>query len=84
MQPQKTHLVCSSHVHSIDQIPIFICDILEADIAENACIVDDDVDTAKVVNRSLDDRLAILDAVVVGGSLSTRLLDFLDDDICGL
>jgi hypothetical protein len=42
-------------MHSVDQIPIFVCDILEADIAKNACVVDNNVDTTEVVNRSLND-----------------------------
>lgn len=44
----------------VDEIPVGLLHVLEADIAENAGIVDEDVDTTKGINGRLDNRLTIL------------------------
>jgi hypothetical protein len=67
-----------------DQIPVRILHVLETDIPKNAGIVDQDVDAAKVLNGSLDNLLALCDAVVVGYCLSAGSFDLIDDDIGGL
>lgn len=53
-------LVCSVNVDFVDEIPVGLLHVLEADIAENAGIVDEDVDTTKGINGRLDNRLTIL------------------------
>lgn len=77
-------LVSALDVDLHDEIPILVRQIFEADIAENSGIVDDDVDTAKVLNSRLDNLVAILDTVVVGCGLATGLFDFVDNDIGSL
>jgi hypothetical protein len=67
-----------------DQIPVSVLHVLEADIPQDSCVVEQDIDTAKGLNSSLYYGLAILDAVVVGDGASASCLDLVDDDICGL
>ena len=71
-------------VYGLDEVPILIFHVLEADISQNSRIVEEDIDAAEGINGSLDDLVAILDAVIVGYGLATCLLDLIDDDICGL
>jgi hypothetical protein len=54
-------LVCSLDVDVVDKIPIRLLHVLEADIAEDAGIVDEDIDPTEGVDGRLDDVLAILD-----------------------
>ena len=70
-----------------DQVPIVIFHILEADIPQNASIVDQYVDSAEVVDSSLDYALTVHDIVVVGYGLAAGLSDLVDDlvghlDVC--
>lgn len=44
-----------------DQVPVLVLDVLEADITEDASIVDEHVDPAECLNSSVDDLVAILD-----------------------
>jgi hypothetical protein len=67
-----------------DEVPVLILHILEADISQNAGIVDQDINAAEVLNSSFNDLLTISDAVVVGYGLAARSLDLIDDDICSL
>lgn len=67
-----------------DQVPVLVLDILEADITQDAGIVDQDIDATKCLNGSLDDLVAVLDGVVIGNSLATVLLDLIDYYIGGL
>jgi hypothetical protein len=67
-----------------DEVPVLVLHVLEADVAQNACIVDEDIDAAKVLDRGVDDLLAELDGIVVGDGLAASLLDLVDDDVCGL
>ena len=53
--------------------------LLERRVAEDAGVVDDDVDALPRVERALDDLRAVLDRVVVGDGLAARGLDLLDD-----
>lgn len=70
------------HLH--DQIPIRILHVLEADIAQNTGIVDQDIDAAECFDRRLDDSVSVLDTVVVGNRLAARLLDLVNDNISSL
>jgi hypothetical protein len=74
-------LVCSIDVHLIDEVPIRLLHVLEADIAQNTRIVDQDIDATEVVDGSLDNVLAILNRIVVGNSLSALRLDLVDNGI---
>src|SRR5687767_2847625 len=81
---RRTHLVSTITVHLDDEIPISIGDVLEANISEDTSIVDENIDTTKSLDCSIDDLVTKLDTVVVGNSFSTSLLDFINDDIRGL
>ena len=53
-------LVCSVDVDFVDEIPVGLLHVLEADIAENASVVDENIDTTKGINGRLDNRLSVL------------------------
>ena len=74
-------LVCTLDVDGIDQIPIRIFHILEADVSQDASVIEEDVDSAKGIDGGLNDSVAILDTVVVGYGLAAGLLDLFYDDI---
>ena len=67
-----------------DEVPILIFHILEADISQDAGIVDEDINTAEVLNGSFNDLLAIRDAVIVGYGFAACGLDLIDDNIGSL
>lgn len=67
-----------------DKIPVLVRHVLEADVAENASIVDEDVNPAESLDGSLNDSIAILHAVVVCNGLSPCSFDFVDNDIGSL
>lgn len=67
-----------------DEIPILILHVLEADIAQNAGVVDEDVNTTKCLNSGFDDLVAILDRVVVCNSLASIPLNLINDNIGSL
>lgn len=68
----------------VDQIPILIFHVLKANISKDAGIVDKNIDTAEVLNGSLNDLVSEFYAIVVGYGVSTLRLDFIDDDIRSL
>ncbi len=67
-----------------DGIPILILRILEADIPEDPRVVDEHIDPPKRLDGSLDDPVAVLDAVVVRDRLAASGFDLVDDDISRL
>lgn len=67
-----------------DQIPIFILHILEANIPQNARIIDQDVNPSKILDGCLNDTLAIDHIVVVRNRFPARSSDLVDDHIGGL
>lgn len=67
-----------------DQVPVRIFDVLEADIPQDTGVVDEHVDSAKSLDRGVNDLVALLDRVVVCDSITTRSLDFLYDNIGSL
>jgi hypothetical protein len=77
-------LVCSIDVDSVDQIPVRLLHILEADIAQDAGIVDEDIDAAEGVDGCLDDGFSVLDRVVVGDRFAACGADGVDDFVCRL
>ena len=78
------HLVRSLDVYFDDQIPVVIAHILECNISEDTRIVEKNIYPPKCLDRSLDDSLAVLDAVVVRDSVAARSFNLLDDNICSL
>jgi hypothetical protein len=76
--------VCSLDVDLHNQIPVLVFHVLEADVAKDAGVVDENIDPAKGLNGSLDDLVAILDRVVVCDGLAASRCDLLDDLVGGL
>lgn len=74
-------LVCSLDVHLHNEVPVLILHVLEADIPEDAGIVDEHVDPAKGLDRRLDDLVSILNRVVVRDGLAAGGCDFVDDSV---
>lgn len=67
-----------------DKIPVLILHVLEADITKDTSIVDEDIDTAIVLDGGFDNLLAFCDAVVVGYGFTASGFDLVDDYISGL
>lgn len=67
-----------------DQIPVLVLDVLEADIAQDAGVVNEDVDATECLDGRVDDLVAILDGIIVGNCLATILLDLINYYIGGL
>jgi hypothetical protein len=77
-------LVCSIDVDSVNQIPVRLLHVLEADIAQDAGIVDEDIDATEGVDGCLDDGFSVLDRVVVGDCFAACGADIIDDFVCRL
>jgi hypothetical protein len=79
-------------VNLVDDVPLVVGHVGESLIAEDASVVDDNVDATPGVNGCLNDSLAVLHIGLVANGLSTELLDLLnnivrvdkivDDDLC--
>ncbi len=76
-------LEASEHMDAVHQVPVLGAHLVEAAVAEDARVVDQDVELAVRVERGLDDLVAVFDGVVVGDRLATGRLDLLDDRVCG-
>jgi hypothetical protein len=70
-------------VHAVDEVPVFGAHLRVGDIAEDAGVVDDDVDTAEGVEGALHDLVAVLDGVIVGDRGAAGGLDLVDDLVGG-
>ena len=77
-------LVAALDVDLEDEVPVGVLDVLEAHVAQDAGVVDQDVNATEGLDGGVDDLVAILDAVVVGNGLAARGFDLIDDDIGGL
>jgi len=71
-------------VDLVDELPVRLLHVLEADIAQDASVVDEHVDAPKGIDRSLDDSIAILNRVVVGDRVTACGFDLLNDLVGGL
>ncbi len=67
-----------------DEIPVGILHVLEADIPEDAGIIDQHIDATEVLDGRVDNLVAEFDRVVVGYGLAASSTDLVDDDISGL
>jgi hypothetical protein len=65
----------------VDQVPVGLLHVLEADIAQDTGIVDQHVDATKVVDGRLDNEITILDRVVVCDRLAACGANLLNDCI---
>lgn len=79
-----TNLVCSLDMDLHDQIPVCIFHVLEADVSQNAGVVDEHVYPAKGLDSSLNDLVTILYRVVIGHGVSAGLFDLVDDYVSSL
>jgi hypothetical protein len=77
-------LVCTENVYLVDKVPVRLLHVLEADIAQDAGVVNEHVNAPKGIDRSLDNLVAILDRVVIGDRVTTCGFDLLDNLIGGL
>lgn len=64
-----------------DEVKVLVLDVLEANVAQDAGVVNEDVDAPVVADGRLDDAVAELDRVVVGDGLAAGGLDLVDDDV---
>lgn len=77
-------LVCTPDVDLHNQVPVIVLHVFEADISEDAGIVDQNIDSAKGLDGRVDDFVTIFDRIVVGNGLASSCLDLLDYYVCGL
>lgn len=77
-------LVSTLDVHLVDEVPIFVLHVLEANITEDTGVVNENVDAAECLDGGFDDLVTVLDTVVIGNSLAASGLDFVDNDIGSL
>lgn len=63
----------------VNEFPVCLLHVLEADITENTGVVDEDIDAPKGIDCSLNDPFAILDRVIVGDRFAACGLDLIDD-----
>jgi hypothetical protein len=71
-------------MHLDDQIPIVISHVLEADITQDAGVINKDVDPAEGPDSRIDDTIAVLYAVVVRDGPPARGANLLNHDIGSL
>ena len=76
--------VCSVHVNFDDEIPIGVSHVLEANISEDARIIEKDVNSPKFFDCSLNDEFAILNTVIICNGFSSIGTDFVNDNVGSL
>ena len=67
-----------------DQVPVVVCHVFEADIPQNAGIVEEDVNPPKFLDSRIDDPITILDAVIIRNGLSACSSYLIYYHVCGL
>lgn len=67
-----------------NQVPILIFHVLETDVAQDACVVDEDINPAKGLDSGVDDLVAILYRVVVCDGLAASRCDLFDNRVGSL
>ena len=75
------HPLRPQHVDQIDQVPVLLAHLGEGLVAQDAGVVDDDVDTAEGIQRGLHDGGPIGHRIVVRDGLAASGLDLVDDDV---
>lgn len=69
---------------TVDQVPILILHVLEANITQDTSIVNEYINATEVLNSSINNGGTVLYTAVVGDRLSARGADLLNDNICSL
>ena len=82
--PDSAYFICTLDMDFNDQIPVVVGHILEADISQNAGIVEENIDSSELPNSGINDFFAVLHAVVVCDCFASSCLDFINDYIGGL
>ena len=80
----EVYLVCPFDMNFNDQVPVFVLHVLKTDIPQYSRIVDQNVNTSKFFDSSLDDLLAVLDAIIICNCFPTGGSYLIDNYICGL
>jgi len=62
-----------------NQIPVLVLQVFEGNVPENAGIVYEYINAAKVVDGGLNDSFTVLDAIIVGGSFASSSANLVDD-----
>ena len=68
----------------VNEIPVLIFHVVEANVPQDARVVDEHMDASKRLDRSINDCVSILDTVVVGNSFSASCFNFVDNGVGGL
>lgn len=77
-------LVGAPDMDLVDEVPVLILHVLEANVPEDTGVVDEDVDASIGLDGRVDNLFTLVYGVVVGHGLSAGSLDLIDDDIGGL
>ena len=64
-----------------DQIPVLVGHVLEADIAQYASIVQEHIYPAKGLDGSVDNSVAIFNAIIIRDSFPSSSSDLIDNHI---
>lgn len=65
-----------------DEIPILIFHLLEGDISEDSCIIDEDIDSSEIIHCCFNNLISKLDRIIVGYSRASFRFNFLNNFIC--
>ena len=80
IRPRRSgNAVCSAHVHGNDWIPDGIGHVDEGFVADESCVVDDDVDATVGIDCRLDDCSSVFYGVDACYGFAAALSDLLDD-----
>ena len=68
----------------VDEIPVLVLHILKRNITQDTGVIDQNINSAKVLDGRVNDGLAILDTIVIGDGLAAGPSNLFDDDIGSL
>jgi len=71
-------------VNVVNQIPVSISNLFEGNVAQDAGIVNDDVDSTKGLDGSINDLVTVLNRVVVSNGLTASSDNLFDNNISSL
>ena len=68
----------------VNEFPVCLLHVLEADITENTGVVDEDIDAPEGIDCGLDDPIAIFNGVIVGDCFAACGLDLIHNFVRSL
>ena len=80
----KSYLIRSFDMNFDNKIPVVVGHILEADISQDARIVQEYVDPAELIDCRVDDPISVLNAVIIGNSLAASGTNLIYDKVGSL